>query len=186
MTDSDVPVDLDLTEIATSVLRDSGFVSTVVDGQPSVLLAEGPYAIVIVGTTTRLSAVSTLNQYAEQALVKALASAKNLGQKKWDTYIVVLTSQAQGENADDVDAVYALNYDTRHARRIVRTGVNPTLADVRRALNPLLPLDEMRDESVLDDALSLLQIRLLHHGVSEKDAAEAIAEFRETKRVFRA
>jgi len=60
----------------------------------------------------------------------------------------------------------------------VKVGVQATLADVKRALRPLLPLTDSAIVDTTSDPLSALALRLEEDGVDPTSIRRAIARFK--------
>lgn len=102
------------------------------------------------------------------------------GAKRWDAYLVLLTSQ-RWDSVDDRDRV-GIVYNTRGVRRLVSAGIvddeeHELEKLVAEALAPFLPLRDPLATGLtdLDDALTSA---LTVNGISEDSARRYVAAFR--------
>ncbi len=172
-------VDDKLFELLGMTLADAGYAiePTSADGIPAIL-AENPDNVVLATATLTVRDLVVAEAALSQALVDRVSEAPT-GGKRWDGYVAVLTSQAA--EAEASDTLFALTYNLRHLRRLVKVGVEPTIAAVRRAMRTLLPLGA--DTSVPSLGISpidRLVDRLLKDGIEEEVIQRALARFKVT------
>lgn len=171
-------VDAELLDLADGVLRQAEYAverTTVAD--VDCLLAENSDCVLAVAALVSVEAVVEAQASLAQALVQRVGLAPE-SPKRWDAYLVLLTVG----NIDDIHAepLFDLAYDLSQVRRIVRSGVRPTVADVERALRPVLPLAGVDRDLNPSDVISALQARLVADGMDKAEVESLIAEFRST------
>lgn len=164
-----VQADLDPVRI---VLVDGGY--TVQDIQLEdlgpALVAETPYALVV--------CFDAEWEELEDQVERAQAGLTNLAAthpspRSWDLYVVPVLQYADGR----YDAAReALEGDTRYARKIVVAPAGGGIANVERALRPLLPLRPVA-KIPLVDPLEAVRRELVELGVDPKLADAALAAF---------
>lgn len=172
-------VDDQLFEILGMTLADAGYAiePTSADGIPAIL-AENPDNVVLATATLTVRDLVVAEAALSQALVGRVSDA-SAGSKRWDGYVAVLTRQTA--EVDARDTLFALTYNLRHLRRLVKVGVDPTIAAVRRAMRPLMPLGA--DTSVPSLSISPIDSlidRLLRDGIEEEVIQRALARFKTT------
>lgn len=172
-------IDDKLFELLGMTLTDAGYAiePTSADGIPAIL-AENPDNVVLATATLTVRDLVVAEAALSQALVGRVSEAPT-GSKRWDGYVAVLTSQAA--EAEASDTLFALTYNLRHLRRLVKVGVEPTIAAVRRAMRTLMPLGA--DTSVPSLGISpidRLVDRLLKDGIEEEVIQRALARFKVT------
>jgi hypothetical protein len=177
-----------LLELARIVLERANFVAERIDvqsGEPTtgethaLLLAQDSFFILAVGAAATIDGLGTLEQAAVFELTRRAAGSQ-LGAKQWDLYLVLLTAQPAVDDGRASSQLVALNYNTRSIRRLAHAGVTPTLEAMERTLRPFLPLPEVTNAAVLEDALTLLENELTREGVEADLAGRAIAAFRDS------
>ena len=180
MTNSGPATDTALLAQARRLLATSGF--RVQEGpipgtQDSTwVLAESEAFILAVVPASSPDDLAELEAYAATALSEAVSAAE-VGAKRWDAYLVLLSSG--GENQRGSRTITGIQYNTRSLRRLVQLGVPPEPSAVRRALSTFLPLPDLQagaPSSALDDLLEQLVV----NGADRHAAASSIAEFRAT------
>jgi len=159
--------DYELLELATVVLQSNGFDTRAVDlGDVAAVVAEDAICRVIVAAITTVAEVVKF----EATLSGRLAELSGSGEMAKDLYSVLMTTQtpepSQGQSLS------AITYNLRYVRRIVRAGVNPTIAGVERALRPVLPFSGAELPNVFTDPLDQLRQRLIEDG-SDPQVVEA-------------
>lgn len=141
----------------------------------TILIAEDDNNAVVVAATVSAAEILEVEPVVGRVLTEQLIGA-HLPQKKWDGYVVLLCAQAAG---DDLSAALSeLANNLRQLRRIIRVGVQPTVAGVARALRPLLPLPEPDLDTRLSDPLTRLEGLLLRDGVDTVAIQEVLEEFK--------
>jgi hypothetical protein len=181
--------DAPLLEVARIVLDRAGFATERLDltfggeasllKEPSLLLAQDRFFILAVGSGATVADLGALEPAAVLELTQRAATS-SLGAKQWDLYLVLLAEQAAPDDGRASTELASLNYNTRSIRRLAHAGVVATIEAVERALRPFLPLPEISDAAVLEDALTLLEQALTAEGVEKQLAGRAVAAFRET------
>lgn len=143
-------------------------------GSMGARLFEDPYGIVAVVVYDTWSDLFTAWPNAQATLVEIIS--KHLSQseaKAWDGYLVLLTPGMP--SGDGRKAADAIRNDTSRVRKLLATGEElRSLADVERAVLPLLPLAE----SELEEQRSVLEMLpplLAQKGVPE-DAVRVVVE----------
>lgn len=165
-----------LLNITKAVLLDQGFHVEVVRGDVDLILAENSYFIIGVCALNTIHELILAEPIALSTLALRAGSA-NLGPKKWDTYLVLLTQDKTGEDDAATRDLYAINYDTSRLRRIAHSGIDPTSAAVRHALAPFIEPASSTTDSTKSDALDSLLHALTSRGVSDELANRAISAF---------
>jgi hypothetical protein len=168
--------DTELLGLAGLVLRDSGY--TVEDGATNglpYLVAEDLDNVLVAGAVVAIEDVFAIEPTLRRVLLARLGGAR-AESKKWDGYVVILTSTRPDESMSE--ALFDLTYNLSEARRLVRVGVEPTTADVARSLRAVLPLTKPSVDGGLVDPLTALEKRLVADGLGRDEVAEAIAGFR--------
>ena len=176
-----------LLELAKIVLERAGFFTERLDfvlGDPPaeerpLLLAQDRFFILAVGSAATVADLSALEPAAVSVLTER-AAASQLGAKQWDLYLVLLAEQPAADDGRTSSELVALNYNTRSIRRLAHAGVAPSVEAIERALRPFLPLPEVSEAAVLEDALTLLEQELTREGVAQDLAGRSLAAFRET------
>jgi hypothetical protein len=129
----------------------------------SVRLFEDPYGIVAVVVYDTWHDLLSGWIDAQDALVQLISRhISKSDAKAWDGYLVLLTPGVMA--SDTRNEATQIRYDTGRVRKLLATGDDlKSLADVERALLPLLPLEpelELEEqESVLDMLPNLLSTR---------------------------
>ncbi len=173
----------DLLELSRVVLEDEGYAVDRFDmaatGSQELLVAENPYFVLAAASAPTIDGLGELEAIGSAKVVKA-ADEADLGSKRWDVYLILMTSQGASDDRAIAADLVSINYNTHQIRRLARVGVQPTLADVRIALTPFLPIPEptrlQSDVDVLED----LRLALVTAGVASEVAGRAIAAFRES------
>jgi hypothetical protein len=95
--------------------------------------------------------------------------------KAWEGYLALLTPGVASHSE-----VTTIRYDTTRVRKLVATGDElKLLADVERALLPLLPLGDERPVAEQDSALEMLPQLLKRRNVPEDAVRVIVKAFRE-------
>jgi hypothetical protein len=168
--------DTELVDLAQVVLGEADYVvrRELINGTPY-LLAEDPDNVVVLGAVIDVADVLAIEPVLSEILVKRLAEG-TAESKKWDGYVVILTSTRSDE--DTTEALFSLTYNLSQVRRIVRIGVDATKAAIARGLRPVLPLRESTGDSALTDPLTALEERLIADGLAPAQVDQAMADFR--------
>lgn len=178
MTPDRFPVSSLLSE-AARVLQGNDFavVSELLEGteaETQWVLAESDLFIIAVVAAQDLSELRKVEAWAAPGLVERITQ-RQAGSKRWDAYLVLMTQGTVDD--DDARKLVDLEYDTKGVRRVVAVDMEPTNADVRRVLQPFLPLGE-HSGAELQDAFRDLEDQLVVHGVDSTEAQEMVAMFR--------
>ena len=129
----------------------------------SVRLFEDRYGIVALVVYDTWSAMSTGWPDAQEALVNVISKHLSRSEAKaWEGYLVLMTPAPLPST--ETDSAARIRYDTHRVRKLLATGDDlKSIADVRRVLLPLLPLElelpSPEQGSVLDLVSSLLSTR---------------------------
>lgn len=170
--------DSELLYLAKAVLDGEGFaVEEHADESLNILLAENAWFVLAV------TAVATIQDLEEaesrvEAILAARMNTADIGPKRWDAYLVLLTRERLLEGTDS-RGIFEINYDTRAIRRIARADVGASLADVRYALAPFVAPIELRDPMASRDALEMLVDALVSEGTDGDVAGRAVLAFRQ-------
>lgn len=167
--------DTELLGLAGLVLRESGYTveEGATDGLPY-LVAEDLDNVLVAGAVVAIEDIFTMEPTLRRVLSARLGGAR-VESKKWDGYLIILTSTRPDESMSE--ALFDLTYNLSEARRLVRVGVEPTTADVARSLRAVLPLTEPSVDGAVVDPLTALEKRLVADGLGRDEVAEAIAGF---------
>lgn len=172
--EKDIALDDDLLRLAGEVLTRAGYTTVPPGSGTPAILAENSDNVVAV--TATITVEDTVR--AEPLLSKLLTAqmgSKSLDGKRWDGYVVLLTSQAAPWAV--AEPLFGIAYNLRHVRRLVKVEVDPTLAGVQRAIRPVLPLPQPPSADELTDPLTLLRDRLLQRGLDAAAVDASIARF---------
>ncbi len=137
------------------------------------LLAEDSLFVIGAIEFQNATELPTLEAAASLQLADQLADA---GAKRWDAYLVMLSSAAATERGMSED-VTDIVYNTRYLRRLIRWGVTPTEASLADALRLFLPLPVPGMTGPVDP-VQMLADRLPSRGVNPDSAAAAFAQWR--------
>ena len=176
-------------ELASELLGSEGFVVrrtdlVTADSESSVatevLLAENPLFVLAAVVGDTLLQLMTTEPTVTGYLAEALSQANNVGDKAWDGYVVLMTSQTLADLEDGSD-LHDLVYDTRFVRRIVKLGVHPDRDSVSLALKAFLTLKRVALTEIVTDVLVDLTDALASEGVPRDEAETAVEIYRRTK-----
>ena len=137
----------------------------------SVRLFEDRYGIVAVVVYDTWAELSSGWPEAQGALVTIISKHVSQAEPKaWDGYLVLMTTGPMA--AQDSAIAAQIRYDVHRVRKLLATGDDMrTVADVRRVLLPLLPLESVLQladaESVLDLLPELLSTKNIEPGAVE-------------------
>jgi len=177
--DNDVELgsDPELLAYATSILTEEGYaVEGVQSGPLTLVLAENAYFLVAIVATPTIGQLMTAESFAEAALADRLSNAE-IGAKKWDAYLVLLTQELSPETEAITRGLFEINYDTSRLRRLAHAGVDPSLDSVRAALAPFVPPIELDDPAITDNPFQTLINALASNGVDRAMAQRAVDAF---------
>lgn len=173
-----IGVDTQLLELTSMVLADAGYsLEELVVDDVSIVLGESPDNIVVMTATVTVRELVAAESILSRFLVQRLSEA-SAGGKRWDAYVAVLTRQSA--DVQTSDTLFGLTYNLRHVRRLLKVGVDPTLAGVARALRALLPLPRVDSMTALNDPLDALAQQLVADGIDEEIVSRSIGHFRGT------
>lgn len=169
-------VDSELVELAEVVLRQAGYAVErgAVEGMPY-LLAEDQDNVITATAVLSADDVQRIEPALTRALVERLSDS-SLESKKWDGYVVILSSTRPDDDA--TGALFNLTYNLNQVRRLVRVGIEPTTASVARGLRAVLPLSQTRVDAISIDPLAALQDRLIADGLDAQQVEQALTHFR--------
>lgn len=173
---SDFLSDESLLELADFVLESAGYaVMRLSTSDMTASIAENDNNIVIVAALVSPEDLVEAEPVVARQLTEKLV-ARDVGAKKWDAYVVLLSAQRASD--DQTESLANLANNLRRVRRVIRVGVEPTRAAVSRALRLLLPLPEPPTERAIADPLELMRERLLIDGVDPNVVQTALEVFR--------
>lgn len=150
------------------------------------LIAEDKYGVVVVVVYDTWRDLSHHWRDAQSAVVEALSARfLKLDPKAWEGYLLLLTSAFA---VDGDSTVHDIRYDTSRIRKIVATGDDlQSLADVERALLPVLPLDpHIPSADEARSPLDELPRQLEEAGIQRELAEAALAAFRDRRPIVQA
>jgi hypothetical protein len=140
------------------------------------LLAENEFFVIAIVVAPTLTDAERIESFAAAELLQRV-SARDVGGKRWDAYLVVLCE----EPVNDPEAtrrLVKLQYEMRGVRRLVATGVTDS-GPVREALRPFLPLPPPMPGGVAD-AFSALVDQLTLNGIDQAKAELYVAAYAES------
>ncbi len=169
--------DTELVAAARSVFVSEGYVveEVQVDGL-DLLLAENAYFLVGVVATSTIAQLLDAESVAEAAISDRLTQ-ENVGPKKWDAYLMLLTQELSPENGLVTRGLFEINYDTSRLRRIAHAGVTPTAVAVRSVLAPFIAPTELSDPAITENPFQSMVRALALNGVERQLAQRAIDAF---------
>lgn len=168
-------VDDELLALAGEVLRRSEYVvGRVRDQEIPALIAENADNVLAVTATVTVDAAILAEPILSRLLVQQMGG-HDLDGKRWDGYVALLT--AQNARTAITGPLFGIAYNLRHVRRLVKVGVEPTLAAVERALRPVLSLPTPPSADELADPLALLRARLIQQGIDREAVESSFARF---------
>jgi hypothetical protein len=171
-----VAVDSETLELLSLVLSRANYETQgAAAGDVQVVLGENLDNVVVATAAMTVTDLVRAEPLLSSFLVDRLGNANAEG-KRWDGYVVLLTAQEAG--MDNSQPLFGVTYNLRHVRRLVKVGVEPTMAGVARALGTLLPLTLSAVADTTSDPLSALEQRLLADGVDPTSVRSAIERFR--------
>lgn len=170
-----------LLELAEVVLRNAGFNLRYgqTDDQEPILLIENSDAVAAIGAFVTVPDLLEAESGVSRALSTNIAAAPPSA-KRWDGYVVLLTSSRGG--ADRAEELSLLTQNLRHVRRIVRVAVDPTRAGIARALRPLLPLSSSSEVRWIADPLDAIARLLERDGFTPGEIQREVETFRLTRK----
>lgn len=168
--------DAELLTLAGSVLSDGGFVVEMIEAGVTMLLAENHYFVVGLVAPNTIRNLLSIESTAFEALADRI-SASEIGPKKWDTYLVMMTQERASDDDETTRGLFAINHDTAHMRRMAHTDIELSRTSVSRALSAFLEPVEVDEVEARSDALIALAQALAERGVPEFLATKAVAVF---------
>jgi len=153
-----------LVELENVVLRQAGYLVQLesADGI-NYLLAEDKDNVITASAVLTTESIQLVESVLTRVLIEQM-SDHSLEAKKWDGYVVILSSSRP--NDEETRSLFNMTYNLNQVRRVIKMGVDPTAASVSRGLRAILPLDVGRDEVILSSPLVALRARLLADGMS--------------------
>jgi hypothetical protein len=173
----------DLLAAATEALHAGGFkrvADGVSDGWPfAARLFEDDYSIVCVGVYETWTELASGWTDAQAHVVDLMSTHLVRGDaKSWEGYLVLVTTGTPSAAARS--SVAEIRYDTNRLRKLVATGDELiTIADVERALLPVLPLDGGVALQEPVSAVDLLPELLEERGIRREVSARLLEAFDE-------
>ncbi len=150
--------DIELLKLARQVLADSGYrVQDSMCDDIYYVIAEDTDNVVAVTAMLEGGDLIAVEPVLGRALIERLSDTR-VGAKRWDGYVILLTSATP--TSETSQGLFDLAYNLINVRRLIRVRVKPTIADVARSLRPVLPLTVAVSEAVLTDPLASLAERL--------------------------
>ncbi|WP_140425745.1 hypothetical protein [Cryobacterium sp. N19] len=159
-----------------TVLSNQGFQVESMGEHFNMIVAENSNFVVAVAAMNTIQNLILAEPVALDAIARRIQSVE-LGPKKWDTYLVLLTQEKSAEDDDITRDLYAINHDTSRLRRIAHTGVDPTPEAVRHALAPFIEPVTPTTLIAHTDALDAMLSTLISGDVSEELARRAVVAF---------
>jgi len=169
----------ELLEAATAVFIEHGFATSaefIGDTTSRWLVAENDLFIVGVTATVTMGDLRALESIAAGALLTRL-SKTSIGTKKWDAYLVLMTT-GPIRDAAEARQLVSIEYDTGGVRRLVATSVAPTPEGVRHVLRPFVPLPPPQPGAVTEAFEELVE-QLHVHGIDRSEAARIVSAFKD-------
>jgi hypothetical protein len=143
-------------------------------GEATWLLAESDYFLLGVAAGETFEDLLVFEGYLA-AVLGALFSENDLGPKRWDSYVVLISSA--GTDRRGGPDVVRLQYNTRSLRRLVCLGTPAREDAVAEALATFLPLPAPPPGG-LPSAFDELIAQLVINGIPEEQAATAVTNYR--------
>ncbi len=140
------------------------------------LLAESEYFLLALAAGASFDDLLVLEGFLAAALATVFED-RRLGPKRWDSYVVLLSSS--GADQRGAPDVVRLQYNTRSLRRLVSLGVPSREETVAEALATFLPLPEP-PPGMLRSAFDELVTQLVINGIPEDRAATVVGSYRRT------
>jgi hypothetical protein len=168
-------IDMDLIDLEEVVLRQAGYVveAGITNGM-AYLLAEDKDNVIAASAVLTADDVQLVEPALTRVLVDRL-SDRTVEAKKWDGYVVILSSSHPDDDA--TRALFNITYNLNQVRRVIRVGIEPTTASVSRGLRAVLPLSQTHVEEILTDPMEALRSRLVADGLNPDQVDEAILGF---------
>lgn len=165
----------DLLDAASEVLQGNGF-EVKSEGLRGTsfdwVLAESDLFVVAVTAAQDLAGLREVESFAVPELLERVAKSE-AGAKRWDAYLVLVTS-TEATEPDDARALVDIEHDTRGVRRLVEVALEPTPDELRRVLRPFMPLPPAAEEG-LASAFDDLEEQLVVNGVAADAAHRVVA-----------
>lgn len=165
---------------AARVLSENGFavINEPLDGADTAwVLAENDLFIVAVAAAQDVDDLRRVESFAAPELIDRLSASRDVGGKRWDAYLV-LVSPRDIDEPSDTRGLVDMEYNTHGVRRLVSVAVEPTKEDLRRVLRPFIPLPPPTPGG-LDDAFDDLREQLVVNGVEEPEAERIVRVFQD-------
>lgn len=147
-----------------------------IDDADPVVLAENPYYIIAFQAFDSWLKLTQDYEQIEAALSHIIERYPSTP-KIWDTYLVLIC-RADLYETKEFDEFSNLVYNTRHTRKIIRTGVND-LTSVDELIRPFVQLERARIRARTRDPLATLGEKIIKTGQDEKLVNKLITVFRE-------
>lgn len=169
-------IDDELLSITKTILASQGFQVESMGEPFDLIVAENSNFVVAVAAMNTIQNLILAEPVALDALSDRIQSVE-LGPKKWDTYLVLLTQEKSAEIDEVTRDLYAINHDTSRLRRIAHTGVDATPEAVRNALAPFIEPVTTTTLVTNTHPLESLLSTLISRGISEELAKRAVNAF---------
>ncbi len=145
--------------------------------EPGWVLAESDLFVLAVAAASDRDDLRRIESLAVPELMGRIRRSTTIGGKRWDAYLVLLSSRRM-EEPDDAREFTNIEYDTHGLRRLVASAVDSTEEDIRRVLRPFIPLPPPSGEG-LTEAFSELRDQLVLNGICEEEARQFVEAFRD-------
>jgi hypothetical protein len=143
------------------------------------LLAESEYFVLGVAAGQTFDDLLLMEGYVT-ATVGELLTRRSVGAKRWDSYVVLLSSSGRDERGRP--DVVRVQHNTRSMRRIVCLGTAAQDDAMADALATFLPLPDP-PAGGLPSAFDELVRQLVINGIAEDEAAGVVATYRSTEAI---
>lgn len=149
-------------EYFAGILKGAGYdVRTweLVKGLEPVVLAENPYYLIAFQVFDLWPDLLEAAGQIELALSDIIARQKETA-KVWDAYLV-LVCRSELHEIEQFNQLSNLTYDTRHTRKIVRTGLSDSLTRLDEIAKPFISLTKVRSTAKGRDPLRILGKKMI-------------------------
>lgn len=182
MTPQEFQTDNNVLELVQKVLSQAGYTTEKVAHKGTVLLAENAYFVIALTATTTIDGLLIAESQVEELLHDRIKGV-DLGPKRWDAYVVLLTQEQPTEEGEGLQPLFSIAYDTQSFRRITRVEVRPTIRGVRNALTPFIEPVRLEDAGLSDPPLESMVAALVRNGVEKDLVSWAVDTYREGGRL---
>ncbi|MGV8912790.1 MAG: hypothetical protein ACOH14_09280 [Rhodoglobus sp.] len=169
--------DRELLDVAQAIFEQQGYaIESVQVGAAKLLLVENAYFLVCVVATPTINQLIAFEGIAEAVLTRRISEGE-IGPKRWDAYLVLLTQERSPETREVTRALFDINYDTSRLRRIAHAGVIASDSAVRAALSSFISPTGVEDSEISEDPYSTLTRELVAQGVDQQLVQRAVDAF---------